>query len=192
MTHERLLELVGQVNGALTGVSWPFIIYEALSKSSAAPDLKTKLDLRRGQILSSIVLEIEETLRPFWPRSASRIIVEPEYNEEASRVLSDGAMDALRGCLVENESLSVQASKIRTLAGKVLRWDSVCYWLTFSTAVLALAGLAVWFLYDGMTDRIAKLAIVIPALPAILALAAAATRQVYMQEASNAIVKEEE
>src|SRR5213083_571518 len=131
MTHEPLVVLVAQVNGALTMVSWPFIIYEALGKSASTPDLKAKLDLRRGQILSSIVFEIEETLRPYWPRSASRIIVEPEYNEEPATVLSEGAKDAIRACVAENEEPSMRAAKMRGLAGKVLTWDRVCYWFTF-------------------------------------------------------------
>ena len=49
-----------------------------------------------------------------------------------------------------------------------------------------------WFFYDGMSDHTAKLAIVIPISAAALALVAAATRQIYMHRANDAIVKEEE
>jgi hypothetical protein len=56
---------------------------------------------------------------------------------------------------------------------------------------LALFGLATWFFDEGMPERIATAAIVVPLIPAILALAAAATRQTYMQRAHDAIIKEE-
>jgi hypothetical protein len=190
MTHARLVELVAQVNGALTLMSWPFILYHVLGKSVAAPDLKARLDLRRGQIISSIVLDIEETLRPYWPRAASRIYVEPGYGEELTTVLSDAAKDAIRGCLADNEGLSLQAASLKGLASKVLAWDRACYWLLFCTAVLAPVALVLWFFCEGMSDRIAKLAIVVPILPAVLAVAAATERQVHMYRANNAIIEE--
>ena len=192
MTHEPLVSLVAQSNGVLMTLSWPFIMYEALGKAASTLDLKAKLDLCRGQILSSIVFEIEETLQPYWPRVASRIILEPEYHEETSTALSDGAKDAIRACLVENEHLSVRAARIRGLAAKVLSWDRVCYWFTVCTAMLALCGLVLWFFYTGMSDSTAKFAIGIPLSPAVLALLAAATRQIYVHRANDAIIKEEE
>ncbi len=192
MTHEHLLELVKQVNGSLTLGSWPYVIYQALGKSASVPELKAKLDLRRDQLLGAVILEIEEAMRPFWPRSASRIIVEPEYNEMPATVLSDSAKDAIRACLTKNEALSMRAAKIKGLAGKVLTCDSVLYFLAFCTGLLALGGLILLFSYDAMSDRTAKLAIVIPVSPAVLALIAAATGQVYRHRANNAIIEEAE
>jgi hypothetical protein len=196
MTHEHLLELVEQVNGALALVSWPFIIYEALGKSASMPDLKTKLDLRRDEILSTIILDIEEAMRPFWPVPRERRLVSKDGTEESTvwdwpTVLSDDARDAVRNCMAKNERLSVQAAKIRGLAGRVSAWDKVTFRCILCAAVLALCGLATWFFYDGMTERVATVAIIVPLSPAILALAAAATRQTYMQKANDAIIEEE-
>src|SRR5580704_15348603 len=103
MTHERLLELVWQVDVALAMSCGAFVLYEAVSKSASSTDLKSKLDLKRSQLLSSTILEIEETLRPYWSARASRIILEPEFKEEPSNVLSDDAKDALRDCLDESD-----------------------------------------------------------------------------------------
>lgn len=191
MTHERLLELVWQVDVALVMSSGAFILYEAFAKSAPTLDLKAKLDLRRDQLLSSTIAELEETLRPYWPQSASRIILEPEFRQETTTVFSDDARDALRNCLAESTDLH-QAGKMRGLAMKVLRWDTICYWLTFATVVLAIIGLGVRFFYDGMSDRIAECAIIVPASPAVLALFSAAKRQVHVHRANDAIVKEDE
>ena len=57
---------------------------------------------------------------------------------------------------------------------------------------MALLGLASWFFDEGMPDHIATAAIIIPLFPAILALAAAATRQTYMHRANDAIIQEDE
>lgn len=195
MTHERLLELVVQWNAGLALIGVPFVLYEHLAKSASVPDLKAKLDPLCDRILRSVVVEIEETLRPYWPRRASRIIVNPEddsYDEQPPTVLSDAAKDAIRDCLAENEGLSVRAARIRGLAGKVLRWEGVLYGCSFCTEALALAGLALWWFYDGMSDRVARLAIIVPTSPAVLALMAAAARQIYMHRANDAIIKEEE
>ena len=196
MTHEHVLELVRQVNGALALVSWPFIVYEALGKLASLPDLKTKLDLRRDEIFSAIILDIEDAMRPFWPVPRSRRLVAEDGTEEIvwdwPTVLSDDARDAVRNCMARNEKLSVQAAKIRGLAGRVLAWDKLTFRCILCTAVLALFGLATWFFDEGMPERIATAAIVIPLIPAILALGAAATRQTYMQRAHDAIIKEEE
>jgi hypothetical protein len=105
MTHERLLELVWQVDVALAASCGAFILYEAVSKSASLTDLKSKLDLKRSQLLSSTILEIEEVLRRNWPARASGIIVEPEFKEETPAVLSDDAKDALQNCLEESECL---------------------------------------------------------------------------------------
>jgi hypothetical protein len=217
MTHERLLELVVQVNGALTLVSWPFIIYEAMGKSASAPELKSKLDLRRDQILGTIILDIEEAIQPFWPTPRRRDIsaggeVTPmaalalavgpgdrrvvSVDEDASAVwdvptvLSDEARDAVRNCLAKNERLSVQAAGIRRLASRIWKWDKLTFRCTLCTATLALCSLALWFFYEGMTDRLATFAVTVPLSPAILALAAAATRQTYIQKANDAIIEE--
>lgn len=65
MTHERLLELVWQVDVALAMSCGAFVLYEAVSKAASSTDLKSKLDLKRSQLLSSSILEIEETLTSF-------------------------------------------------------------------------------------------------------------------------------
>jgi len=174
MTHEHVLELVKQVNGALALVSWPFITYEALGKSASLPDLKNKLDLRRDEIFSTIILDIEDAMRPFWPVPRSRRLVSEDGTEEIvwdwPTVLSDDARDAVRNCIAKNERLSVQAAKIRGLAGRVLAWDKLTFRCILCTAVLALFGLAIWFFDEGMPERVATAAIVVPLIPAILGL----------------------
>jgi hypothetical protein len=61
-----------------------------------------------------------------------------------------------------------------------------------STALLAIGGLFVRFLYDGMSDRVAESAIFIPASPAVLGILSALRRQVYVHRANDAIVQEDE
>jgi hypothetical protein len=191
MTHERLLELVWQVNLALVVSSGAFVLYEAVGKAASTAELKSKLDLRRDQLLSSVILEIEEALRPYWPAKASRIILEPEFREESPTAFSDDARDALRNCLAGSECLR-QVSKMRGLAMGVLRWDRICYWCIVTTALLAIIGLVTWFFYDTMSDRAAQYSIITPVSPAILGILSAARRQVHVHRANNAIVKEED
>jgi hypothetical protein len=191
MTHERLLELVWQVDVVLATSSGAFILYEAFAKSASTPDLKSKLDLCRDGLLSAVIVEVEDTLRPYWPQSASRIIIEPEFKQEASTVFSDDARDALRDCLAKSDDLH-HAVKIRGLAMKVSRWDRICYWCIASVAILAIIGLVVWFFYDGMSDRVAECAIAIPAFPVVLGILSALQRQVHVHRANDAIVKEDE
>jgi hypothetical protein len=191
MTHERLLELVWQVDVALAASCGAFILYEAVSKSASLTDLKSKLDLKRSQLLSSTILEIEEVLRRNWPARASGIIVEPEFKEETPAVLSDDAKDALQNCLEESECLR-KAVRTRGMAMKVSWWDTICFWCLATTAILAIIGLVVRFLYDGMSDRVAESAIFIPASPAVLGILSAVKRQVHVHRANNAIVQEDE
>ena len=191
MTHERLLELVWQVDIALAMSCGVFVLYEAVSKAAASTDLKSKLDLKRSQLLSSTTLEIEEALRPYWSARASRIILEPEFKEETTTVFSDDARDALQNCLDESDCLR-QAVKIRGMAMRVSRWDRICYWCIATTAILAIVGLAVRFFYDGMSDRVAESAIFIPASPAVLGILSAVKRQVHVHRANDAIVQENE
>jgi hypothetical protein len=191
MTHELLLELVWQVDVALAMSCGAFVLYEAVSKSASSTDLKLKLDLKRSQLLSSTILEIEEALRPYWSARASRIILEPEFKEETPTVFSDDAKDALRDCLDESDCLR-KAIKIRGMAMRVSRWDRICYWCLATTAILAIIGLAVRFFYDGMSDRVAESAILIPASPAVLGILSAVRRQVHVHRANDAIVQENE
>jgi hypothetical protein len=191
MTHDRLLELVYQVDVVLATSCVGFILYEAVSKAASSTDLKAKLDLKRSQLLSSAILEIEETLRPYWSARASRIILEPEFKEETSNVLSDDAKDALTNCLDKSDCLR-RAVKIRGLATKVSRWDRICYWCLAATAVLAIGGLLLRFFYDGMSDRVAESAIFIPASPVAFGILSALRRQVHVHRANDAIVQEDE
>jgi len=117
--------------------------------------------------------------------------LEPEFRQEATTVLSDDAKDALRDCLAQNEGLAMRAADIRGLARKVLHWDRSCYWLTFSTALVSLAGLATWFFYEGMPDGLARLAIIAPISLAFCALMTAAGRQIHMHRANDALTKED-
>ncbi len=122
MTHDRLLELVWLVDVALAMSCGAFVLYEAVSKAASSTDLKSRLDDKRRGLLRSTILEIEETLRPYWSARASRIFLEPEYKEETPTVFSDDAKDALRDCLDESDCLR-KAIKIRGMAMKVSRWD---------------------------------------------------------------------
>src|SRR5260370_15006646 len=151
MTHERLLELVWQVDVALAASCGAFVLYEGVSKSASVTDLKSKLDLKRSQLLNSTILEIEEVLRRYRAARASGIILEPEFKEETPAVLSDDAKDALQNCLEESECLR-KAVRTRGMAMKVSRWDTICFWCLATTAILAIIGLAVRFFYDGMSD----------------------------------------
>lgn len=191
MTHERLLELVWQVDIPLAMSCGAFVLYEAVSKSASSTELKSRLDLKRGQLLSSAILEIEETLRPYWSARASRIIIEPEFREETPNVLSDDAKNALTNCLDESDCLR-KAVKMRGMAMKVSRWDRICYWLLATTAILAIIGLGVRFFYDAMSDRVAESAIFIPVSPAVIGVLAALRRQVHVHRAHDAIVQEDE
>jgi hypothetical protein len=191
MTHERLLELVWQVDVLLATSCGAFVLYEAVSKSASSTELKSKLDLKRSQLLSSTILEIEETLRPYWSARASRIIIEPEFREETPNVLSDDAKNALTTCLDDSDCLR-KAVKMRGMAMKVSRWDRICYWLLAATAILAIIGLAVRFFYDGMPDRVAEAAIFFPASPAVLGVLSALRRQIHVHRAHDAIVQEDE
>src|ERR1035437_6394848 len=125
MTHERLLELVWQVDVVLATSCAGFVLYEAVSKSASSTDLKSKLDLKRNELLRSAILEIEEALRPYWSWRASRIIIDPEFKEETPTVFSDDAKDALTNCLDESDCLR-KVVKIRGMAMKVSRWDRIC------------------------------------------------------------------
>ena len=191
MTHERLLELVWQVDVALAMSCGAYVLYEAVSKSASSTDLKSKLDLKRNQLLSTTIIEIEDALRPYWPIKASRILVEPEFEEETTTAFSDDAKDALRDCLDDSDCLR-RALRIRGMAMRVSRWDRICYWCLASTAILAIVGLLVRFFYDGMSDRIAEYAIFIPASPAALGILSAVRRQVYVHKANDAIVQEDD
>jgi hypothetical protein len=167
-----------------------------MGKSASMPDLKNKLDLRRDEIFSTIILDIEEAIHPFWPVPRERHLVSKDGTEESidwvwPKVLSDDARDAVRNCMAKNERLSVQAARIRGLAGRVSAWDKVTFRCILCTALLAFLGLVLWFCYEGMSNRVATFAIIVPLFPAILALAAATTRQTYMQKANDAIIEEE-
>ena len=191
MTHERLLELVWQVDVPLAMSCGAFVLYEAVSKSASSMDLKSKLDLKRDQLLSSTIREIEEALRPYWSARASRIILEPKFKEETLTVFSDDAKGALQNCLDESHCLR-KAVKIRGMAMRVSRWDRICYWCLATTAILAIIGLAVRFFYDGMSDQVAESAIFIPASPVVLGILSAMKRQVHLHRANDAIVQEDE
>jgi hypothetical protein len=186
-----LLELVWQVDIALAMSCGAFVLYEAVSKAASSTDLKSKLHLKRSQLLSSTILEIEEALRPYWSARASRIIIEPEFKEETSNVLSDDAKDALTNCLDDSDCLR-KAVRMRGMAMKVSRWDRICYYCLATTAIFAIIGLAVRFFYDGMSDHVAESAIFIPASPAVLGILSAVKRQVHVHRANDAIVQEDE
>jgi hypothetical protein len=190
MTHERLLELVWQVDVVLATSCAGFVLYEAVSKSASSTDLKSKLDLKRNELLRSAILEIEEALRPYWSWRASRIIIDPEFKEETPTVFSDDAKDALTNCLDESDCLR-KVVKIRGMAMKVSRWDRICYWCLATTAILAIGGLLLRFFYDGMSDRVAESAIFIPASPAVFGILSALRRQVHVHRANDAIVEED-
>ncbi len=191
MTHERLLELVWQVDVVLATSSVGFILYEAASKAASSTDLNAKLDLKRNELLRSAILEIEEALRPYWSWRASRILIAPEFKEESPSVLSDDAKDALTTCLDKSDCLR-RSVKIRGIATKVCQWDRICYWCLVATGFLAIGGLVLRFFYEAMPDRLAEAAIFIPSSPAVLGILSAVKRQVHVHRAHDAIIQEDE
>jgi hypothetical protein len=190
MEGQQLADLVVRVNAAIAVLSWPFVIYEVLSKAPSIADLKTRLDLKRNQIFAAAVGEIEIALRPFWPRTAVHIIVEPEYREEQVGIFSDAANDAVRDCLADCELSFNTAARLRRILKRIAFWDKFTFWAVVCAAVLSLLALVIWFFFPSMPPVAAKTAIGVPVATVVIALIAATCRQRYLQEANDAILED--
>ena len=187
MPNGELARLAAQVNAGLALATLPFIIYEAFSKSAPISNLKSNLEVRRGQLLHLVATQIEQTLQPFWPRTTSVILVEPEYKVETTSVFSDTALDAVKDCLVRAESLLSRAERAKKLAGLILRLDRLTYWLVYIAAMESVACLFIWFFTSAMSDLVARIEVVSPVSTTLAALLAAGIRQMYHHKAQKEI-----
>lgn len=190
MSNAELVKLVSQVNASLALVTWPFVIYDVFSKSAPVNDLRSNLAIRRGQLLNLVTERIETALQPFWPKTTSVIIVEPDYRIETTSVFSDAAADAVRECLSRAESLLSRAARARSLAAFILLLDRVTYWLVYITGLQSLICLLVWFFASSMSDLAARMAVVSPLATASASLIAAGIRQIYHHKAQREIADE--
>jgi len=188
----EIIKLVADVNAGLAVLTWPFVIYEVFSKSAPVSTLKSNLDFRRDQLLLLVTLRIEQALQPFWPKTTSLIVVEPEYRIETPSVFSDAAKDAVKECLDRAESLLSRAAHVRRLARRVLLMDQITYWLVYATAAESFLFLVLWFFVGGMSYLVAIIAIGSPVLTALLAFVAAGARQIFHYEAQREIAGEDE
>jgi hypothetical protein len=189
LDHATLLALVPKVNGAIALLSCPFALYEALSKKADVADLKVRIDLCADRLLALTVSTIEEALMPFWPRSVTRIIIEPQVQIELTAALSEAARDALTNCLRKNGSDYINAIKLRQLPKKIHRFDRSLYWTIFATAFFSLIALANWCVSSDMSDLEAKIAIFGPGMLLVLSLGIAGARQSYIQHAEGRIIE---
>lgn len=188
LDHEALLKLAVQANAAIALVSWPFALFEALSKKAGNAELKSKLDFKRDQLISELALRIEETLIPYLPRAASRIVLEPGFEVEPPSALSNTARDALTNCLKGNEPLCLRVLSLRAISRRIFIFDRVCYWLIFITALTSLCGLGCWFFMTDMSDALAKATIIMPASVVCIALVTSGVRQHFIQKAEREII----
>lgn len=187
IAQDALADFVLKVNAAVALVSWPYILYESLAKHPHIPDLNEKLALRRSQILGEVAFDLAERIRPYLPRTTGRIIIEADVEDEDSPRLNDDAMDEIKACLESREHSISIAVRIRGCASRMLRTDSVCYWLIFATALESFAGLAVWFFDSTMSGWIAKILIGVPILTILLGLACAGVLRTFMHTARRMI-----
>jgi hypothetical protein len=186
--HIALIGFVAKVNGALALLTWPFALYEVFAKNPGIPELKDKLHLRKDQLLGEVALDLAATLRPYWPKTMSRIIVEPAYEVDQSPSLSDDAINEMKACLESRGTALHKAITLTHISKRLLRLDRLCYWLIFATAVESLGGLIVWFFDGAMTDRLAMALLGFPILTAVFALMSAGIRQNLIHSAHKMIV----
>jgi len=191
VSHEELLKLVPSVNSGLALLSWPFVIYEVFSKSAPIANLKSNLDVRRGQLLNVVTLRIERGLQPFWPKTVSRIFVEPEYRIESPAVFSEPARDAVKECLERSEELLLRAALVRRLTTRILMLDQLTYWSVYCVAAESLVALVLWFFIRNMSDSLNAVIIEIPILTALITFILAGVRQVHHHKAQREIAREE-
>lgn len=191
MPVPELVPIVVRVNSALALVSVPFALYEVFAKSPEVPELQDRVELLRTQLLGSVALELASRLKPFWPRSSSRIIVEPNYEADQPPNLSDEAIDAMKSCLVDREAVLQRAISLRRMCPRVLTFNHLCYWLIFATAVESLVALVTWFFYRSMPVPLAMALLAVPVLTATGALLAAAVRQSAIHSVQRAMVSGE-
>jgi hypothetical protein len=192
MSHAELIKLVATVNSGLALLTWPFVIYEVFSKSVPINTLKSNLDVRRGQLLLLVTLRIEQVLQPFWPKTTSRILVEPEYRIETPVIFSESARDAVKECLERAESLLSRAARVRTICRHILLLDQITYWLVYGVAAESALCLILWFFAGAMSDQVGLLAIGGPVFTALLAFLSAGGRQTYHYKAQREIAREDE
>jgi hypothetical protein len=189
LDHAAIVALVPKVNGTIAAVSVPFALYEALSKKADTADLKERIELRADQLYALTVTYLEETLMPFWPRTISRIIIEPQVQIETTAALSEDARNALTDCLRKHGLEFTKANKLRLFPKKIHRFNRILYWLIFLTASLSLLLLVFWFLSSDMSDRAAKTAILGPGVLLLASLGVAGARQSYIQVAESGIIE---
>jgi hypothetical protein len=189
LDHVTLLALVPKVDGPIALISCPFALYEALNKKANVAELKVRIDLCADKLLSLTVSAIEETLMPFWPRSVTRIIIEPNVQFESTAALSEVARDALTNCLRKNSDDYLKSVRLRQISRKIHGFDRTLYWTIFITAAFSLLALATWFLSSDLTSVAAKVAIVGPGAILFLSLGIAGARQSYIHQAESRIIE---
>jgi hypothetical protein len=179
------------VNGAVALVSWPFALYEVFAKSPQIPELRDRVELLRTRLLGSVALDLADKLMPFWPRSSSRIILQPNYEADQPPSLSDEAIDEMKACLESQEVVLGRAISLRRMCPRMLRLNHLCYWLIFATAAEAMVALVVWFFDRSMPRGLAFALLAVPILSAGFALVTAALRQSVIHAIQRAIVSGE-
>lgn len=191
MGHDEIIKLVAQVNGALFLLSWPFVLYEVFTKNPSIITFKERLDLKRGQIIGLVVLDMADRLRSQLPRRTGRIIVEPGDEVDESPQLSDAAIEEMQNCLESHEEHLVAAVALKRITLTVLQLDKWMYWLIFSIALESVGSLICWFAMNGMSDRLAVALLAIPLLTGLAALLCAGRRQGLMYKAQMHVVSGE-
>jgi len=190
--HDALLSLVCKVNGTLALISIPFALYEASVKNSGVLDLKEKIALRRSQLLGTVVLDLVDKLIPYWPKTSSRIILDPNYEDDQPPSFSNDAIGEMKSCLDSHETTLNQAIRLRRICERVLAFDGYCYVLIFVVALESIAGLVLWLFWSSMTDRAAFALIALPVFTVVIALAFAAVRQRHIHNANLMIIAAED
>ena len=191
-----LVEIARNLNAGLAVFSWPFVVFDSLSKRVDVTALKDKLDLRDAQLMALVIAEAEAAILPFlWTSpplhtldiGAEDGIAENE-EDEGPVALGDNAKDALARLLRKSEVRLNLMYTMRCLPQRILRLNGYIYRGILCLALLSTTGATLEFLWPQMPNGIAIGTLIVTLIPAAIAVVLGVIRQMRLQNAEQSII----
>jgi hypothetical protein len=182
------IELARNADAAMCLVAVGYVVFDSFSKRVDVASLKKELDLRRGQLISKVIGDLEKILGP--SLAAGR----PSYDFEDGEVspplaiLDESTRNALTEAIKQNEVYFFEIRLVRRLPREIQALNTLIFWLVMGVAVvsgLCLCNLLFW----SVSPSILWIHLLMPSVVVIATAVAAGLRHLKVQNAEKQILK---
>ena len=181
-------ELVRNADTAMCIAALGYVVFDSFSKRVDVSSLKKELDLRRSQLVSKVVNDIEKAVGPLLVAGQPSYDFDDGVISQPLAILDENTRSGLTEVIKQNESYFFEIRLVSKLPIQIQTLNTIIFWLVMAVAIVS-AGCVAELIFATVNPGFIWVLIILPSIVVATTAAMAGVRHWKVQNAEKQILK---